>query len=350
MKHTMSDLYQMQGMPLEAKVEMTKRRVREWVDHYGEDSVFVSFSGGKDSTALLDIVRSEYPSIKAVFVDTGLEYPEIREFVKNFDNVVWLKPNTTFKKVIEKYGYPVISKQVSKRVYEWRNAIKKGRDVTKTTAYREFTGNRVFTRDGYTESKRSIHNKEKWMFLVEAPFPISHRCCDAFKKNTFHRYQKETRSVPITAQMAGESTNRANMWLTHGCNAFDSPDPKSNPMSFWTENDVLQYVKQRELEICSVYGDIVEEGEIAGQMTWDDYCGYDTGKKTYTTTECKRTGCMYCAFGCHLEKPGEGRFERMRTTHPKLYDYIMRPKEQGGLNYKAIIDWMNENGGLHIRY
>lgn len=114
--HTIQELRQFQAMPLEVKVAMTKVRVRDWVNYYGEDGVYVSFSGGKDSTVLLDIVREMYPNIPAVFVDTGLEYPEIRNFVKTFDNVTWLKPKKNFKQVIENYGYPLISKEVSECV------------------------------------------------------------------------------------------------------------------------------------------------------------------------------------------------------------------------------------------
>ena len=123
-KHTISDLHQMQSMPLSIKVRMTENRIRWWVDEYGEDGVYVSFSGGKDSTVLLDIVRKHYPGVMAVFVDTGLEYPEIRDFVKTFDNVQWLKPNKTFRQVIEEYGYPFISKEVSDKVQGARNYLK----------------------------------------------------------------------------------------------------------------------------------------------------------------------------------------------------------------------------------
>ena len=117
MKHTMSDLYQMQGMSLEAKVEMTERRIQQWIDEYGEDGVYVSFSGGKDSTVLLNLVRQDHPAVRGVFVDTGLEYPEIRDYVRGYENIDWLKPKMTFKQVIQKYGYPFISKEVSERVY-----------------------------------------------------------------------------------------------------------------------------------------------------------------------------------------------------------------------------------------
>ena len=123
-KHTISDLYQMQAMPLNIKIRMTENRIRGWIDEYGEDGVYVSFSGGKDSTVLLDMVRRLYPGVLAVFVDTGLEYPEIRNFVKTFDNVEWLKPKKTFRQVIEEYGYPFISKEVSDKVYGARKYVK----------------------------------------------------------------------------------------------------------------------------------------------------------------------------------------------------------------------------------
>lgn len=101
--HTIDDLLEFQSYPLSVKIEMTKHRIREWINRFGEDGVYISFSGGKDSTVLLDLVRKDYPNVEAAFVDTGLEYPEIREFVKQFDNVTWLKPKMNFKKVIEKY-------------------------------------------------------------------------------------------------------------------------------------------------------------------------------------------------------------------------------------------------------
>ena len=112
-KHTIQELQQKQALPLNVKIKMTEQRIHEWVDHFGEDGVYVSFSGGKDSTVLLDVARRLYPNIKAVFVDTGLEYPEIRTFVKAFENVDIIRPKITFKEVIEKYGYPFFSKEIS---------------------------------------------------------------------------------------------------------------------------------------------------------------------------------------------------------------------------------------------
>lgn len=116
-KHEMWELNQLQSLPLNAKIQKTKDNIQNWVNAFGKEAVYVSFSGGKDSTVLLDIAREIYPQIPAIFVDTGLEFPQIRNFVKMFDNVEILKPQMNFEQVIRKYGYPFISKEVSECVY-----------------------------------------------------------------------------------------------------------------------------------------------------------------------------------------------------------------------------------------
>ena len=117
-KHTMTDLLQMQSLPLEAKIGMTRNRIKGWVNEFGTDGVYISFSGGKDSTVLLDIIRNEcgYTDIPAVFVDVPTQYPELKEFATSFDNVTVLKPKISFMQVCEKYGFPLISKEVSENV------------------------------------------------------------------------------------------------------------------------------------------------------------------------------------------------------------------------------------------
>lgn len=103
-------------MPLERKIQITQTRIIEWYQHY-DGNVCVSFSGGKDSTVLLHIARQLYPSIPAVFSNTGLEYPEIQKFVKSFDNVDIVTPSMNFGQVITTYGYPIIGKEVAEAIY-----------------------------------------------------------------------------------------------------------------------------------------------------------------------------------------------------------------------------------------
>ena len=173
------------------------------------------------------------------------------------------------------------------------------------------------------------------------------------KKSPVKAYAKEAGRSPITAQMASESKLRTGQWIRKGCNSFDSKNPISNPMSFWTEQDVLLYIYEKKLPIASIYGDVVIDycamEQCDGQMSLADYGEFEKERPLLKTSGCSRTGCMFCGFGCHLEK-SPNRFEKMKETHPKQYDYIMRPKDEGGLGYKEIIDWINENGNMDIRY
>ena len=107
-----NQLIQLQALPLDIKILKTKQRIREFYNKTG-GKVYISFSGGKDSTVLLNLVRQEFPDVTAVYCDTGLEYPELKEFVKKQDNIEIIKPKITFLEVINKYGFPVISKDVS---------------------------------------------------------------------------------------------------------------------------------------------------------------------------------------------------------------------------------------------
>lgn len=222
-RHEIWELKQMQSLPLQVKIQMTRQRIRAWVDEFGEDGVYVSFSGGKDSTVLLDIVRKDYPNIEAVFVNTGLEYPSVRQFALSKENVTELRPSMNFRDVIIKYGYPIISKNVSHNV---------------SIARRNPNGNVM--KNIFDPNKKGQYAMFRYSYLLSAPFLVTDKCCDITKKKPLKKIEKEKK--PIIATMAEESTLRKDSWLHNGCNAFDIKNPQSRPMSFWTENDVLQYI------------------------------------------------------------------------------------------------------------
>jgi 3'-phosphoadenosine 5'-phosphosulfate sulfotransferase (PAPS reductase)/FAD synthetase len=135
--------------------------------------------------------------------------------------------------------------------------------------------------------------------------------------------------------MAEESRLRESDWIKRGCNQFDGKTPISKPMSFWTEQDVLQYILKFNIKISSVYGDIVTEKEYAnGQMS------FDTSMCKLCTTGVDRTGCMFCGYGLHLEKEPT-RFQRMKISHPKLYDYVI-----GGGEFAENGMWQPSAKGL----
>ena len=191
---TREELKMLQALPLDIKIRKTQQRIREWVEYYGEDGVYVSFSGGKDSTVLLDIVRKIYPGIEAVFVNTGLEYPEIVDFVKQHENVTILRPKKNFRQVLTEYGYPVISKEVSNVLNEARK-LKPGK--TKTIRMQRLEGT-LLDHDG----NLSRYNIPQYKFLLNAPFRISDLCCDVMKKNPSKNFEHKHGKHGILGQMA----------------------------------------------------------------------------------------------------------------------------------------------------
>ena len=310
-KHTADDLKIMQSLPLEIKEKMSLARIRSWVKEYGEDGCFISYSGGKDSTVLRHLVKRYYPRIPAVYVDTGLEYPEVRSMaMKNADEV--LKPRMNFRSVIERYGYPVISKEQSRLIYQFKN-----------TKSDYLARNRLYglRRNGQI-SKFKISNKHQK--LLYAPFDISDSCCDKLKKDPVRRYKKESGRKEFVGTMAQESVLRKQSWIRYGCNNFDGSNPKSAPLSFWTDNDILHYIVKYDLEIPSVYGDIIDDGD-----------------GVLTTTGVKRTGCIFCMYGVHMESC-PNRFQLLKTTHPKLWNYCV----YGGSNSGKDGRWRPTKEGL----
>lgn len=322
---TRDDLRRLQALPLEIKIKMTQRRIRDWVKKYGEDGVYVSFSGGKDSTVLLHIVREMYPDIEAVFVNTGLEYPEIQKFVKTFANVTILRPKMRFDEVIKRHGYPIISKTVSNCV--------RGAKMGQQSRINLLNG---LDCDG--SDRKSKFSQAKYKPLLNVDFQISEMCCDVMKKSPSYIYQRKTKKKPILATMAAESMLREKSWIKNGCNAFEAKHPQSAPMSFWTEQDVLRYIKGNSIPIASVYGDIVYADDPE-QIRLEEMGVEGCGEKL-CTTGCDRTGCIFCGFGCHLEEE-PSRFQRLKETHPRLYEYCI-----GGGEYDADGIWKPNKDGL----
>ena len=321
--HTAEELQQLQELPLDEKIQMTKRRIQQWYLAYG-GQVYVSFSGGKDSTVLLHVVRQMFPDVPAVFVNTGLEYPEVVQHVKNIENVVILRPEMDFRTVITRYGYPVWSKAHSENV----NTIRRG-NLSE--------GQRLNLCEGYFINKNGEKMRSSFKVpqkLINAPFKISARCCSVMKKKPLKKYQKDTGRMPILGTMADESIIRRNAWLKNGCNAFDAVNPKSTPMAFWTQQDVLHYIVKNGLKIPAVYGDIVpvdESERIPFEGSeWLDF-------EELKTTGCDRTGCMFCMYGAQIK--GDQRFIRMKKTHPKIYAYCMKPVEDGGLGLDDVLTY-----------
>ena len=293
-----NELITLQSLPLEIKIGKSLRRIEEFIDYYGENGVYISFSGGKDSTVLLDLVRKVNKNIEAVFVVNPVQ-PETFKFIKTIDNITILKPEMTFEEVVKKYGYPFISKEQANYLHDIRYS-------TEYMKERRLNG----------DEKGRFKLSNKYRHLINSPFPISHKCCEVMKKKPIKKYEKTTGKVPFIGTLAEESALRTQSYLKTGCNSFNSKRPNSTPLGFWTEQDILEYIYKYNLPINEAYGKVVIED----------------GK--YKTTKCSRTGCIACGFGVHLEK-NPNRFERMKEDYPNQYNYYFNK-----LNYKEICDYI----------
>jgi len=280
-------LEQRLALPLEQKIKYSIDRIMEWYA-YWKGNVYGAFSGGLDSTVMMDLIWSIYPDVPAIFNNTGLEFPEIVDFVKErkkTHNIIILRPRKNFKQVIEEYGYPIVSKSVAQKIKECQQAKNKNTATFKlrTTGIKS---------DGTLTKIGKLPNK--WHYLIDSPFKISDVCCKHLKKSPAIKYSKETGRMPYVGTTVGESRARRFSYLDYGCNAYTlTSQPRSTPIAIWSGKDIREYIKQSNLDYSKIYD-----------------MGY------------KRTGCIFCGFGVHMEK-GLNRFQRLKQTHPALWKYCM---------------------------
>ena len=248
----------------------------------------ISFSGGKDSTVLMHLVRNVMKKdIPAVFINTGNEYPEIVRFAtKKYSNVTMIRPKRHIKDVIENYGFPLISKEYSKMIYEIQHGAKH--------AGRYLTG---IQHDGKTTS---FTLPPKYRYLINEKFSCSDKCCEFLKKGPTYSLNC------ITGEMGSESQLRQKAWIRTGCNSFGKHS-KSKPFSIWNERDIWTYKSLFNVEFCALYADMRIE----------------------------RTGCMFCGFGATYEKIS--RFDIIMQRYPKLYRYYLGI-ENNGVSYRKALN------------
>lgn len=305
--------------PLDLKVELAKRRIIAFVERYGEDGVYVGFSGGKDSLVVLDIARKLYPGLKAVYNDTWLEYPQIREFVKTFDNVDIIKPAMSMKDIVKTYGWCFPSKDVAEAIWYARRGSQ--------WAINKLHG---LDKDGKPSSFRQQY--KKWLPLYESDLLISPYCCDIQKEKPVSEYEARTGRHPILGLRAAESIRRKEGYIRTGCISFSENRPMAKPIAFFDENDDLMYCKENGISLPSPYGKIVERGMVSGQISLFDSFNECPCGKLCTTGE-SRTGCMFCPVGMHLDRGA--KLKRLKKYNARLYDYCMEE-----LGEKKLVEWV----------
>lgn len=282
MQMTLDELRARQKWSFDQKLDHAVATVETFLNRVGP--AFVSFSGGKDSTVLLDLCRrfisKDFP---AVFCNTGAEYPDVVKFVHSIECVTVIKPTLTFREVLETRGFPLVSKEQSRYIRQARH--------TKSEHLRQ-------KRLGIIEPEKRLGQIYKcWQYLVNAPYDCSEECCEILKKRPFRKYCKASGQRPIIATTCDESSIRSEAYIRRGgCNSFEKNKEASYPLSIWTDKDIWEYVDKFNLRLCDLY------------------------KKGF-----KRTGCMCCGFGAHHDN----RIIKFAETCPNVAKKILTYENHG---------------------
>ena len=258
----------------------------------------VCWSGGKDSTVVLYLVRLHEPDIPVIYIDSGVEFPETCEFVNFLANEWNLnissarpKAGERFWDIGSKYGWPIFGKSIAANV---RGAI----------------------RSGKIRPQMSLSEK----ILAKNKIHISARCCEFIQQKPTKEIERLLQAdLKVIGLRASESRARAKLWIDYGDYYFvkryfgrGRGIWKANPIAIWTEVDIWKYHEIHSIPHCKLY---------------------DMG---YT-----RNGCWSCAMGIR-----NGQLKRLRENHPELFKYLITQTEMGKELLKAKLVLMEVKGKI----
>ena len=301
---TVEELHNRQQWTLAQKIDHSLGVIDQFIARM-DGKVYLSFSGGKDSTVLLHLCEILKPDIKCVFVNTGCESVDVVRFVEKMKathNIEVIRPKLTPRQVWAKYGFPLVSKDQAFKI----DLVRKNPNSASA---------QKFMRDSnkFTISKcfRYLCDTEKCKYHTSAV------CCNKLKKDPCKRYEHESGLRPIVATMASESMLRETDYLRVGqCNKFDQGHEKSKPLSIWMEEDIWQFIRENNIEIAEIYAKGVD-----------------------------RTGCVGCGFGAQMKD--DRRLETFYRLYPKYYNMVLN-FENNGVTYREALREMLAVNGLWL--
>lgn len=285
-------------------IKITKAMERiESLFYETEGKCYLSFSGGKDSTVILALIKMceeiytiPKNGIPAVFSNTGIELGATVDFVKWvknnwYENVHIIKPEKTFSWIINNEGKPMKSKIKSQFLSRYQHGNKS-----------ENTMKNLLGEDEKL-IKAKIANKDLHLLHHDFDIKVSDKCCLILKKKPFEKYNKKH---DIKGYILGERIAEGGIRATSASKRVNEgrklcTKTKGNyivklPIIDWTDDDIDSFIKQNNVPLS----------------------------KAYTEQGYERTGCFLCPFSLHIDKNLE-----------KLYQY--EPNR-----YKAAMFWLKD--------
>ena len=272
---------------LNRKIRESKKYIREFYN-YLDGLVYISFSGGKDSTVLRHLIKSMYLDVPVVFCNTTNEKKEIYDYVKLHKDTIWLLPKKGFVWCLKNHGFPMVSKKVCRKVKDLKKPTKEN----------------AKSRSNWNNPKSAFRLANKWRFLLD---------------EDFRRYQRETKRKPFTGVMGEESQQRERNIIQNGVNILKGKNIKSNPLAFWTENDIWLYAELYNIRFAeNYYNRIINDIVIPAD---------------------KRSGCKVCLMGYGFEcnKNEMTRLDKLRILEPKSLNKLLQIKNNNTTLKQAIV-------------
>jgi len=307
-----------QKLDYDFKKQYAEIRAREFADECNARNLNYHVSvGGLDSITLylflqnldinapgISVSHLEDVSIQKIHRELGIKSlpPAMRK-----DGTRWTK-----NKIIQDFGFPVLSKEIASKIELLQNPSDKNKTVRHaiiTGETGEYGGNRKNTRmkmsQKWLELFGGYENQNECVNYKTPDFKVSSKCCYYLKEKPCDDWAKENNSVPFLGLMASEGGRRQKTLMINGCNYFGKTTIRSAPFAIFNRQDILQLALELKVPIPEIYGTIEKKED--GMLC---------------TTKAQRTGCSMCGFGIHLEKRPH-RFDYLRKSNPKEWHYWM---------------------------
>lgn len=251
-----------------------------------EHNAYISFSGGKDSTVLSALIDMALPNneIPRVFINTGIEYKDIVQYVREssaIDNRIKIvNSGINIKSMLAEKGYPFKSK-----IFAHNLAIAQRTGLTQNV------------QNFLNDKKHGCPSNLQYMFHSKLDFKVSENCCNELKKKPSHKWAVENqKTINITGIRSEEGGGRK---IHKNCTVFNSDNSlkKFHPLLVITEDFEEWFIKTYGIELCKLY---------------------------YPPFNFKRTGCKGCPFALKLQEQLDS-MEELLPTEKKQCEYLWKP-------------------------
>lgn len=355
--------------PYEFKRKYAQIRVEEFVRECDNRGLNWHVSvGGLDSIVLYMFINEvcgiEAPGVSASFLeDKSIQRIHRALGIINIpplersDGTRWTKP-----KVIQEFGFPVLSKEIAAKIELLQNPSEKNKTVRhaiitgETGEYGGWQKNsRMRMSQKWLEKFGGYENENEGTNYQKPDFKVSSKCCYYLKEKNCDDWGKLHNSVPFLGLMASEGGRRAKSLRMHGCNYFGKSTIRSAPFAIFGRQDILTLaieidgmwrsgLKEKYYEKLLKEGKIAETFQMPESIIPEIYGTIERDKDgTLRTTKAQRTGCSMCGFGIHMEKRPH-RFDMLYQSNAKEWDYLMFHlcKDENGNDYgwAKVLDYI----------